>query len=282
MAERLPAVGGGSLPPVTDRAGDDDWVRETLARAVLDDEPRSGEPIRPEDGTQPAISSDPGPTAIGDRSGSTGSVTDGPTPGGPTDPPPPDGGDDAGGGGDGDDEAETGSSAIRSIVEWIVVIVGALAMALLLRAVLFQAFWIPSESMEPTLQRDDRVLVNRLSYRLHDVNRGDVVVFSRPPGEPDGGIRDLIKRVVALEGETIEARDGQISIDGQLLLESYVAEGAPIPDFGPIVVPEDHVFVMGDNRNNSRDSRFFSAIDEDSIVGRAFVLFWPLDRIGAL
>lgn len=170
-------------------------------------------------------------------------------------------------------------SLTRSVVEWVAVVVGALAVALVLRAVLFQAYWIPSESMEPTLQRDDRVLVNRLSYQFGDVGRGDVVVFERPPGQPDNGIKDLIKRVIALEGETVEGRNGQVVVDGVALDEGYVAEAGPIGDFGPVVVPDDHVFVLGDNRHNSVDSRVFGPIDDDSIIGRAFVLFWPLDRL---
>jgi signal peptidase I len=177
------------------------------------------------------------------------------------------------------DEGRHASRLVRSLVEWVVVIVGALAVAMVLRAVLFQAYWIPSESMEPTLQRDDRVLVNRLSYRVGDIGRGDVVVFARPPGQPDSGIKDLIKRVIALEGETVEGRNGQVVVDGTALDEDYLADGPPIGDFGPVVVPENHVFVMGDNRNNSVDSRVFGPIDDDSIIGRAFVLFWPLDRL---
>jgi signal peptidase I len=179
-------------------------------------------------------------------------------------------------------DGRRGGSLLRSVVEWVVVVIGALAVAMVLRAFLFQAYWIPSESMEDTLRRDDRVLVNRLSYRLHDINHGDVIVFERPPSQPDNGIEDLIKRVVAVEGETVEGRDGQVVVDGRPLDEDYVAEAAPIGDFGPVVVPEGHVFVMGDNRDNSVDSRVFGPIDEDSVIGRAFVLFWPLDRLGWL
>jgi signal peptidase I len=180
------------------------------------------------------------------------------------------------------DEGRRPNSLARSLLEWVLVIVGALVVAMVLRAVLFQAFWIPSESMEPTLQRDDRVLVNRLSYRVGDVGRGDVVVFDRPPGQPDNGIDELIKRVIGVEGDTVEGRDGRILVNGVARDEDYLAPGTFFGDFGPVVVPEDHVFVMGDNRDNSVDSRIFGPIDEDSIVGRAFVLFWPLDRLGWL
>ncbi len=152
--------------------------------------------------------------------------------------------------------------------------------------------------MEPTLQVGDRVLVNKLSYDFGDVGRGDLVVFNRPPSQPDGE-DDLIKRVVALPGETIEIRDGQVFItvagsdEQQLLREPYLAEEIrstgiqdnsncvnPSPD--RCQVPDDHVFVMGDNRSGSRDSRFFGPISEDLIVGRAFLKVWPLADLGFL
>jgi signal peptidase I len=174
------------------------------------------------------------------------------------------------------------SKAVRNAVEWVLVIAGALLVAFLIKTFLFQAFYIPSESMEPTLVNRDRVIVNKLSYRLHDVNRGDLVVFDRPPNEPPTEVEELIKRVIALEGETIEARQGEIFIDGRLLTEPYLNTPSSSGTFGPLMVPDGHVFVMGDNRNNSRDSRVFGPIDEDLIVGRAFVRVWPLGRLAFL
>jgi signal peptidase I len=173
-------------------------------------------------------------------------------------------------------------SPLRSLVEWAVVIGGALLVALVIQAFLFQAFYIPSESMDPTLQIGDRVLVNKLSYDLHDVNRGDVVVFERPPNEPPSDVHDLIKRVVGLPGDTVEGIDGTVYINGEALDESYLPDGTVTSPFKPVVVPEGHVFVMGDNRGNSRDSRFFGPIDESLIVGRAFVIVWPLGRAGGI
>ncbi|MCP3988793.1 MAG: signal peptidase I [Actinomycetia bacterium] len=169
----------------------------------------------------------------------------------------------------------------RNALEWAVVLVGAVLVALLLRASLFQAFYIPSESMETTLVIDDRVLVNKISYRLHDINRGDIVVFARPDDQA-GDIRDLIKRVIALPGETVEGRDNEIFINGQRLSEPYLDEGVRTTDFPLEVVPEGMIFVMGDNRGESFDSRLFGPISEDRVVGRAFVLFWPLGRAGSL
>jgi signal peptidase I len=190
-------------------------------------------------------------------------------------------------------EAPTQKSRGRSIAEWGAVIVGAVIIALLVKTFLFQAFYIPSGSMEPTLEVNDRVLVNKLSYDLHDVNRGDIVVFKRPPEEA-GDITDLIKRVVGLPGETITFADGGVYIDGREVSEPYLKEPLStdslvdsIPNcegstVSGCTIPEGRVFMMGDNRRDSRDSRFFGPILESSIVGRAFVRIWPLTSIGFL
>jgi signal peptidase I len=204
--------------------------------------------------------------------------------------------------GDGDEEAKAKAprSTTRSVVEWIAVIGGALVVALVIKTFLIQAFYIPSGSMEPTLDIGDRVLVNKLSYRLHDVNRGDLVVFEANEGagdcgqpvseaaaaESESGIKDLIKRVIGLPGDEIDLRDNQVLIDGHVLEEPYLPEGTVTAPTGsiefPFTVPEGCVFVMGDNRTDSRDSRIFGPIDEDQIVGRAFVRVWPLGDIGFL
>jgi signal peptidase I len=178
-------------------------------------------------------------------------------------------------------------SGLRSAVEWGLVVGGALLVALIVRTFLVQAFWIPSASMEPTLHEGDRVLVNKLSYDLHEVNRFDVIVFERPEEpsavpHPENEIQDLIKRVIGLPGDTIEARDGIVFIDGEPIDEPYVPEGASTVDLPRQEVPEGHLFVMGDNRENSHDSRKFGPIDESSIVGRAFVKIYPLNDIGGL
>jgi signal peptidase I len=164
---------------------------------------------------------------------------------------------------------------VKAMVEWVAIIVGALVVALVIKATLIQAFYIPSESMVPTLHVGDRVLVNKLSYRVHDVNRGDIVVFERPEGESDPRIKDLIKRVIGLPGETIEARDGRVLINDSFLNEPYLPEGTTTANLPRQLVPPDHYFVMGDNRSNSRDSRVFRAIPEDLLVGRAFIRVWP-------
>jgi signal peptidase I len=169
--------------------------------------------------------------------------------------------------------------------EWGILIVSAVAIALLIKTFLFQAFYIPSASMEPTLKIHDRVLVNKLSYKLHDVHRGDIVVFKRPPGE-DRSIKDLVKRVIGLPHETISGRDGFVYIDGTRLREPYLPKGTRT-DFEGLTrfkIPPDSYWVMGDNRTNSRDSRFFKGhvIHDKDIVGRVFLRIWPLNRLDIL
>ncbi len=116
---------------------------------------------------------------------------------------------------------------MRAVVEWIVILVAALTVALVVKTFLIQAFYIPSGSMEPTLKPGDRVLVNKLSYDLHGVHRGDIVVFKSPPGEAasDPSVKDLIKRVIGLPGDRIQAINGQVYIDGKLLKEPYLPAG---------------------------------------------------------
>jgi signal peptidase I len=173
----------------------------------------------------------------------------------------------------------------RTILEWVGVIAGGMIIAFVIEAFLVQAFYIPSPSMVPTLNVDDRVLVNKLSYRLHDVHRGDLIVFERPPAASrgaEGEIKDLIKRVIAVGGDTIEARNQLVYVNGERIDESYLESGTPTNDLPRQTVPEGHVFVMGDNRTNSEDSRVFGPVDEDRIVGRAFMRVLPLDDIGWL
>lgn len=170
-------------------------------------------------------------------------------------------------------------SALRSGIEWVAVVVGAVVVALVVRTFLLQAFSIPSGSMESTLEISDRLLVNKLSYQFGDVERGDIVVFFKPESLASP-YDDLIKRVIGLPGEVIEGRDNQVFINGDALVEPYLDPGVTIRDFSPVEVPVDHVFVMGDNRSNSADSRVFGPIHVDRIEGEAFLRYWPLSRMG--
>lgn len=167
----------------------------------------------------------------------------------------------------------------RQLVDWLVVVGVALLAAFLIRTYVLAHFVVDGTSMVSTLEDGDRVFVNKLSYRLHDPRRGDVVVLHQLDGATQ---RDLIKRVIGLPGESVEMRSCQVLIDGRQLQEPYldpevVTPGncGPDPDFQPVVVPDDHVFVMGDNRAGSQDSRVLGTIDDDDLVGRAFVVFWP-------
>jgi signal peptidase I len=186
-------------------------------------------------------------------------------------------------------------SSVRNLLEWVGVIGGAILIAVVVRTFVFQTFWIPTPSMAPTLVKDDRVLVNKLSYRFHDPRRGDVVVFERPPNEPAGETKDLIKRVIGLPGDHLSIHDGKVFVDGQSLDEPYT-HGKPTLNPGPcgkgkvtglytdagMEVPEGTVFVMGDNRTDSHDGRCFGPIDQDLIVGRAFLIIWPPSKAGGL
>jgi signal peptidase I len=174
--------------------------------------------------------------------------------------------------------AKQPASSARVILDWVVVVVIALSVAFLVRTFVLAHFVVEGESMYSTLDTGDRVFVNKLSYRLHDPNRGDVVVLHQITGASE---RDLIKRVIGLPGETVEIRSCTVFVDGRVLNEPYLDPEVVTPtDCGgdytsPGPVPEDHVFVLGDNRGGSQDSRVIGPVSEDDLVGRAFVVFWP-------
>lgn len=176
-------------------------------------------------------------------------------------------------------------SGVRALVEWVVVIGVALLVALGIRQFLFQPFWIPTGSMEDTLVAGDRVLVNKAAYHFHQIRRGDVVVFQRPQNwTVEETVKDLIKRVIALPGDEVTIRDCSVFIGGRRLIEPYVdgkctepASSVIDPDEdGTFVVPNKMIFVMGDNRTGSADSRVNGFVPKSDVVGRAFVLIWPL------
>ena len=182
--------------------------------------------------------------------------------------------------------ASTNGQGLRLIREWVTVLVVALVIAITVRSLLLQQFYISGPSMEATMFQDNRVLVNKLSYRLHDIHRGDVVVFDRVT--VDGEVvqhDDLIKRVIGLSGETISIKDCQVFINGKLLPEPYLNDydlaqtslddRCRVPVMEETLIPEDHLFVMGDNRPQSFDSRMFGSIEQNLVVGRAFVIIWP-------
>jgi signal peptidase I len=201
------------------------------------------------------------------------------------------GGPGGGGGGGSDGPGESGSGRAprkktgtsgRAAAEWGILIVAALVIAIVIRTFVFQAFYIPSESMVPTLKIGDRVLVNKLSYKLHDPRRGDIVVFKAPPAAATAGIKDLVKRLIGLPGETIEGKDGKIYINGKALSEPYLPTTVKSRTFGPEKVPPDSYFMLGDNRQYSKDSTFFGPIKRDQLIGRVFMRIWPPSHLGFL
>ena len=191
------------------------------------------------------------------------------------------------------------SSWAHTAREVPILLVSAAVLAFLLKTLVAQAFYIPSGSMLPQLQINDRVVVSKLAYRLHDPRRGDIVVFDCPAvscvneKHSDGGAKgvlrklaegvgviqpsteEFIKRVVGLPGETVEGKDGVVYVDGRRLVEPYLPPNTITSDFAPVKVPAKHLWVMGDNRTNSSDSRVFGPIPDSTVVGRTVVRVWP-------
>jgi signal peptidase I len=203
-----------------------------------------------------------------------------------------------------EDERQPGLLAV--VRETVVLVALAVLLAVVFKTFLVAAFYIPSGSMESTLNISDRVLVEKVSYRFGDVKRGDVVVFVHEepglevagPSNPVAGFfsslgqavgvvppsdRDFIKRVVGLPGDTIACRRGRLFRNNQPVTEPYLDPGTQTDNCKPTVtVRPGQLFVMGDNRGNSQDSRIFGPIERDDVVGRAFVRIWPLNHIGWL
>jgi len=192
--------------------------------------------------------------------------------------------------------------------EFPVLVVAAFALALLIKTFVLQAFYIPSGSMMPTLEVGERILVEKVTYLFAEPQRGDVVVFERslnpdappPPtaddsvfddvvnafkslfGFPTGGEQDFVKRVMAIGGDTIEGREGVVYVNDVPVEEPYLPQGIVTTDFPPQRVPSGQIFVMGDNRGNSDDSRSFGPVDVDEVVGEAFLSIWPPKDFGTL
>ena len=173
---------------------------------------------------------------------------------------------------------------VKAILEIPVILLVSFALVFgVVRPVIAAPFKIPSGSMVPAIRVDDRVLVNKFVYRFAEPERGDIVLFENQEGQKT----PLIKRVVGLPGDNLEIRRGKVSVNGEPLDEPYVRSdpckrGYPRTcSYGPVTVPENHYFMMGDNRTNSVDSRFFGPVPEDDVIGEALVRFWPLGRAGA-
>ena len=191
------------------------------------------------------------------------------------------------------------SRAARIAIDLGVLLVAIVVITTLLRTLVAQAFYIPSLSMSPQLEVQDRIVVSKLSYRLHAPRRGDIVVFDAPPQleapkEPESlptravravleGVNvvkpiktEYVKRVIGIPGEQVVGRAGSVYVNDKLLVEPYLPPGLRTEDFGPVTVPANTLFVMGDNRGSSFDSRRFGPIERSSVVGRVVVKVWPL------
>jgi signal peptidase I len=186
---------------------------------------------------------------------------------------------------------------IRVVVDWVVTIVGAVAIVLLVKAFVVNPYRIPSSSMEPTLhcaqpasgceaRFSDRVLANRFIYHLRDPRRGEIVVFETPDAArvKCGAGGTFVKRLIGMPGETVEVRlergRGYVFINGKKLDEPYLQpERRPTAEFGPVKVPADGYFMMGDNRSQSCDSREWGSVPHDNLIGKVFATYWPPTRI---
>jgi len=164
--------------------------------------------------------------------------------------------------------------------EIISIIVIAFVLAMILRTFVIEGRIIPTGSMLPTIQLQDRVMVNKFIYYFKEIQRGDIVVFDPP--DVLNSDQDYIKRVIGLPGETVEIRNGRVYINSCPLVEPYLAEPMNY-EYGPVVVPDDALFVMGDNRNNSFDSHRWNAwLTRDHIKGKAFLIYWPIKEISLM
>jgi signal peptidase I len=177
------------------------------------------------------------------------------------------------------DDMPKPSSSVRRGIKWLrealETILPAILIAILINLFLAQPTRVHGQSMEPNLHTDQRLVVEKVSYRLHGPRRGDVVVFSMPQQSEEL----LIKRVIGLPGEEVEIRDGQVFIDGTPLDEPYLSQETR-GRYGPEIVPPLHVFVLGDNRSFSNDSRAFDAVPIEDILGRAWLSYWPFEELG--
>ncbi len=165
----------------------------------------------------------------------------------------------------------------------VVEIVKTIAMAAVLsfgiRTFVAEARYIPSSSMEPTLQINDRLIIEKMSYRFTEPERGEMIVFNATEAlQAEDYTEAFIKRIIGIPGDTVAVRSGKVIVNGEILEESYIKE-APSYEYGPVTVPAGEYLVLGDNRNNSYDSHYWGFVPEDKIIGRAYVRFWPPQRL---
>ncbi len=179
-------------------------------------------------------------------------------------------------------ENSKSSSLWQTAKENGITIAIAIVISLVVRIFIAEPRYIPSESMFPTLEIGDRLVVEKVSYRLGEIQRGDIVVFQPPPQLQQQGYQAnqaFIKRVIAVAGDNVAVRDGVVLVNGQALQEDYIAQ-PPNYEMIPVTVPEGTLFVMGDNRNNSNDSHVWGFLPQENAIGHAVFRFYPFDRLG--
>lgn len=172
----------------------------------------------------------------------------------------------------------------RSMAEVVESALMAIALVFLfIRPFVIQAFFIPSPSMYPTLREGDHILVNKFVYRFREPHVGEIIVFKAPPNASDDNTeRDFIKRLVGVPGDTVEVKEGALFRNGKRMKESYLEEKEITYSMPAMKIPEGRLFVLGDNRNDSRDSHWWGTLERKRVIGKAMVRFWPLDRWGRL
>lgn len=174
------------------------------------------------------------------------------------------------------------STEENPVVEIIKTLATAFILAIGIRTLVAEARYIPSSSMEPTLEINDRLIIEKVSYRFQKPQRGDVVVFSPTDKLREQNFKDaFIKRVIGLPGDKVEVRGGKVYVNDQAIREKYIEE-APEYKYGPVTVPKDQYLVLGDNRNNSYDSHYWGFVPRENLIGRAVVRFWPFNRLGTI
>jgi signal peptidase I len=169
-----------------------------------------------------------------------------------------------------------GKGVLREGLETVVL---SILLAFGIRTFVAEARYIPSGSMLPTLEINDRLIIDKVSYDFTDPHRGDIIVFQPPDSLHSSDA--FIKRVIGLPGDTVEVKNGKVFVNGEPQQESYIA-AKPDYQYGPVMVPDDAYLVLGDNRNKSFDSHYWGFVPKDHVIGRAVFRFWPLNRIGEL
>lgn len=181
------------------------------------------------------------------------------------------------------------TSILKNILKFITFIGAVVAAVFLLRAFVIEPFVVPTGSMESTIEVGDCILAQKITLETgSDLKSGDIVVFKNP--RPRNGVDILVKRVIATSGQTVDLKDGKVYVDGRRLDESYaMGESKPLdahlssaPDSYPYTIPDGCIWVMGDNRENSADSRYFGPVEENSVIGIVFARYFPFDRIGSV